>query len=102
MKPQPIHSRRISDATRAINLELQPTKIPPAFQDKAQPTLKCLGAHLRIAGDSGSSLVLLTDRPSMDTATRRFKHISVIVLSQAGLTALTVDELLTMYVGAVI
>ena len=53
----------ISNSTRTINLELQPTKIqiwtascnspiPPAFQDKAKPTLKCLNAHLRIAGDS--------------------------------------------------
>ena len=64
IKPQyiPAAIELASRATRSINLELQPTKIqiwiatcdspiPPAFQDKAKSTLKCLGAHLRIAGD---------------------------------------------------
>ena len=103
----------ISNATRTINLELQPTKIqiwtascnspiPPAFQDKAKPTLKCLGAHLRIAGDSEGRPVELGGRPSMQTATRRFQTISAILreLNQAGLKMQTVNDLLTMYVGA--
>ena len=74
-----------SSATRSINLELQTTKIqiwtasstnpiPPAFLVKAKPTLKCLGAHLRIAGDREGSPVELGGRPSMNTATRRFQE----------------------------
>ena len=71
IKPQhmPAAIDLISGATRTINLELQPTKIqiwtascnspiPPAFLHKAQPSLKCLGAHLRIAGDSKGSPAL--------------------------------------------
>ena len=76
--------------------------IPPALQDKAQSTLKCLGAHLRIAGDSDGSAVALGARPTMSTATRRFRNISAIVreLNQAGLKTQTVNDLLTMYVEA--
>ena len=103
----------ISTATRTIDLELQPTKIhiwtatcnspiPPAFQDKAKSTLKCLGAHLRIAGDSEGSPVELGGRPSMQTATQRFQNISATLreLNQAGLKMQTVNDLLTMYIGA--
>ena len=115
IKPQNITEaiELISTATRTINLELQPTKIqiwtascnspiPPAFQDKAKSTLKCLGAHLRIAGDSEGSPVELGGRPSMQTATQRFQNISAIPreLNQAGLKMQTVNDLLTMYVGA--
>ena len=88
----------ISNATRPINLELQPSKIqiwtascqdpiPMALQDTAKPTLmKCLGAHLRIAGDSEGSPVELGGRPSMQTAARRFQTVSAILreLIQAG------------------
>ena len=76
--------------------------IPSAFQDKAKSTLKCLGAHLHIAGDSEGSPVERGGRPSMQTATRRFQNISVILreLNQAGLRMQTVNDLLTMYVGA--
>ena len=103
----------ISTATRTINLELQPNKIqiwtatcnspiPPAFQDKAKSTLKCLGAHLRIAGDSEGSPVDLGGRPSMQTAAQRFQSISATLrqLNQAGLKVQTVNDLLTMYDGA--
>ena len=103
----------ISTATRTINLELQPTKIqiwtatcnspiPPAFQDKAKSTPKCLGAHLRIAGDSEGCPMELGGRPSMQTATQRFQSISATLreLNQAGLKMQTVNDLLTMYVGA--
>ena len=100
IKPQHITEaiELISTATRTTNLELQPTKIhiwtascnspiPPAFQDKAKSTLKCLGAHLRIAGDSEGSPVELGGRPSMQAATQRFQNISAILreLNQAGL-----------------
>ena len=76
--------------------------IPPALQDKAQSTLKCLGAHLRIAGDSDGSPVAMGARPTMSTATRRFRNISAIVreLNQAGLKTQTVNDLLTRYVEA--
>ena len=115
IKPQHITEaiELISTATRTINLELQPTKIqiwtatcnspiPPAFQDKAKSTLECQGAHLRIAGDSEGSPVELGGRPSMQTATQRFQNISATLreLNQAGLKMQTVNDLLTMNVGA--
>ena len=64
IKPQHISARvDLASATRTINLEPQPSEIqiwtasctspiPPAYLDKAKPTLLCFGAHLRIAGDS--------------------------------------------------
>ena len=115
IKPQyiPAAIELVATATLTINLELQPSKIqiwtasctspiPPAYLDMAKPTLKCLGAHLRIAGDSEGSPVELGGRPSMNTATVRFRSISAILrdLSQAGLKLQTVNDLLTMYVGA--
>ena len=115
IKPQhiPAAIEPVANATRTINLELQPTKIqiwaascnspiPPACLDKAKPTLKCLGSHLRIAGDSEGSPVELGGRPSMNTATMRFRNLSTIMrdLNQAGLKMQTVNDLLTMYVGA--
>ena len=115
IKPQHITEaiELISTATRTTNLELQPTKIqiwtascnsptPPDFQDKAKSTLKCLGAHLRIAGDSSGSPVELGSRPPMQTATQRFQNISAILreLNRAGLRMQTVNDLLTLYVGA--
>ena len=103
IKPQhiPAAIELISNATRS-GQHLATASIPPAFQDKAKPTLKCLGAHLRIAGDSDGSPVELGGRPSMQTATRRFQTISAILreLNQAGLKMQTVNDLLTMYVGA--
>ena len=41
-------------------------------------------------------------RPSMNTSTRRFQNISAILreLNQAGLKMQTVNDLLTMHVGA--
>ena len=99
--------------TRNINLELQPTKIqiwtascnspiPPAYQDKPKATLKCLGSHLRVAGDSDGSPVELGGRPTMQIAIQRFRKISTILreLNQASLKMQTVNDLLTMYVGA--
>ena len=115
IKPQHITKaiELISTATRKINLELQPTKIqiwtatchspiPPAFQDKIKSTLKCLGAHLRTAGDSDGCPVELGGSSSMQTAIQRFRSISTILreLNQAGLKMQTVNDLLTMYVGA--
>ena len=115
IKPQhiPAAIKPITNATLTINLELQPTKIqiwtasctspiPPDYLDKAKSTLKCLGAHLRIAGDSEGSPVELGGRPSMNTATTRFRSISTILrdLNQAGLKMQRLNDLLNMYVGA--
>ena len=115
IKPQciPAANDLIATATLTINLELQPSKIqiwtpsftspiPLDYLDKAKPTLKCLGAHLRIAGDSEGCPVELGGRPSMNTATMRYRSISAIFrdLNQAGLKMQTVNDLLTMYVGA--
>ena len=114
INPQCIPARiDLASATRTINLELQPSKIqiwtasctgpiPSAYQDKAKSTLKCLGAHLRIAGDSEGCPVELGGRPFMNTATMRFRSISATLrdLNQAGLKLQTVNDLLIMYVGA--
>ena len=110
IKPQhiPAVMNLAANATLTINLELQPTKIqiwtasctspsPPAYLDKAKPTFKCLGSHLRIAGDGGGRPVELGGN-----ATLRFRNISTTMrdLNQAGLKMQTVNDLLTMYVGA--
>ena len=115
IKPQciPAAIELVATATLTINLELKPSEIqiwaasctgpiPSAYQDKAKSTLKCLGAHLRIAGDSEGCPVELGGRPSMNTATMRFRSISAILrdLNQGGLKLQTVNDLLTMYVGA--
>ena len=106
----PAAIKLVANAILTINLELQPTKIqiwtasctspiPPDYLDKAKSTLKCLGA---IAGDSEGSPVEQGGRPSMNTTTTRFRNISTILrdLNQAGLKMQTVNDLLTMYVGA--
>ena len=93
IKPQQIPEAidHISPATRAINLELQLSEIqfwtascvdsvPPASWNTAKPTLKRLGAHLRTAGDSDSSTDVLGERPTINTATRRFQNISATML----------------------
>ena len=84
IKPEhiPAAIELISNATRTIKLELQPTKlqfstasctspISPSFLDKDKPTLKCLDAYLRVAGDSEGSPVEPGGRPTMKTATPR-------------------------------
>ena len=55
-----------------------------------------------MAGDGEGSPVELDRRPSVNTATRRFQNISAILreLYQAGLKMQTVNDLLTVYVGA--
>ena len=55
-----------------------------------------------MAGDSVGGPVELDRRPSVNTATRRFQNISAILreLCQAGLKLQTVNDLLTVYVGA--
>ena len=75
---------------------------PASIPGQNKTHTKCLGAHLRIAGDSEGCPVELGGRPSMQTATQRFQSISATLreLNQAGLKMQTVNDLLTMYVGA--
>ena len=94
----------ISASTRSVNLELQPSMIqvrascpdplPPELLEKVEPTLNCLGGHLHIQGDSEPSPVVPPwTRPSASSAT-------LAELNAEGLHAQTVNDILTMYVGA--
>ena len=103
----------ITAATRSVNLALQSTKtqvwkgscqdpIPPEFQDKVTLTLGCLGGHLQIHGDTEPSPVFLGEQAAMEKTTQRFQKIATTLadLNAEGLNAQTVNDLLTMYVGA--
>ena len=103
----------ITDATRSVNLALQSTKtqvwkgscqdpIPPEFQDKVTLTLCCLGGHLQIHGDTEPSPVVLGEQVTMEKTTQRFQKIATTLaeLNAEGLNVQTVNDLLTMYVGA--
>ena len=107
----------ISAATRSINLELQPSKIqvwiascpdpvPPDLLEKVKLKVKlelnCLGGHLHIQDDGEPSPDVLGEHATMEEAIRRFRDISATLaeLIAEGLDAQTVNDLLTMYVGA--
>ena len=103
----------ITTATRSVNLALQTTKtqvwkfscqdpIPPEFQDKVTLTLSCLGGHPQIHGDTEPSPVVLGEQTTMDKTTQRFQKIATTLadLNAEGLNVQTVNDLLTMYVGA--
>ena len=103
----------ITAATRSVNLALQSTKtqkwkgscqdpIPPEFQDKVSLTLSCLGGHLQIHGDTEPSPVVLGEQVTMEKTTQRFQKIATTLadLDAEGLNVQTVNDLLTMYVGA--
>ena len=103
----------ITAATRSVNLALQSTKtqvwkgscqdpIPPEFQDKVTLTLSCLGGHLQIHGDTEPSPVVLGEQATMEKTTQRFQKIATTLadLNAEGLNVQTVNDLLTMYVGA--
>ena len=68
--------------------------IPPEFQDKVTLTLSCLGGHLQIHGD--------TDPQLFWESRQRFQKIATTLadLNAEGLNVQTVNDLLTMYVGA--
>ena len=104
----------ITAATRSVNLALQSTKtqiwkgscqdpIPLEFQDKVTLTLSCLGGHLQIHGDTEPSPVVLGEQATMEKTTHRFQKIATTLadLNAEGLNVQTVNDLLTMYVGAV-
>ena len=103
----------ITAATRSVNLALQSTKTqvwkgscqdptPPEFQDKVTLTLSCLGGHLQIHGDAEPSPVVLGEQATMEKTTQRFLKIATTLadLDAEGLNVQTVNDLLTMYVGA--
>ena len=76
--------------------------IPPEFQDKVTLTLSCLGGHLQIHGDIEPSPVVLGEQATMEKTTQRFQKIATTQadLNAEGLNVQTVNDLLTMYVGA--
>ena len=103
----------ITAATRSVNLALQSTKtqvwkgscqdpIPPEFQDKVTLTLSCLGGHLQIHGDTEPSYIVVGEQATMEKTTQRFQKIATTLadLNAEGLNVQTVNDLLTMYVGA--
>ena len=103
----------LTAATRSVNLALQSTKtqvwkgssqdpIPPEFQDKVTLTLSCLGGHLQIHGDTEPSPVVLGEQATMDKTIQRFQKIATTLadLNAEGLNVQTVNDLLTMNVGA--
>ena len=103
----------ITAATRSVNLALQSTKtqvwkgscqdpIPPEFQDKVTLTLSCLGGHLQIHGGTEPSPVVLGEQATMEKTIQRFQKIATTLadLNTEGLNVQTVNDLLTMYVGA--
>ena len=103
----------ITTATRSVNLALQSTKTqvwkgscqdpnPPDFQDKVTHTLSCLGGHLQIHGDTEPSPVVLGEQATMEKTIQRFQKIATTLadLNAEGLNVQTVNDLLTMYVGA--
>ena len=103
----------ITAATRSVNLALQSTKtqvwkgscqdpIPPEFQDKVTLTLSCVGEHLQIHGDTEPRPVVLGEQATMEKTTQRFQKIATTLadLNVEGLNVQTVNDPLTMYVGA--
>ena len=103
----------ITAATSSVNLALQTTKtqiwkgscqdpIPLEFQDKVTLTLSCLGGHLQIHGDTDPSPVVLGEQATMEKTTQRFQKIASTLadLNAEGLNVQTVNDLLSMYVGA--
>ena len=115
IKPQCLNDALvlIAAATKSVNLEIQPSKIqvwrvscpdpvPQAFLNKVKPTLTCLGGHLHIQGDSEPSPVVLGEQATVEKNTQRFRAIASTLaeLNVQGLSMHTVNDLLTMYVGA--
>ena len=72
------------------------------LQDKVRLTLSCLGGHLQIQGDIEPSPVVLGEQTTMKKTTQRFERIATTLadLDAEGINAQSVNDLLTMYVGA--
>ena len=103
----------MTTATRSVNLEPQPSKIqvcrasspdpiPPELQDKVKLTLSSLGGHLQITGDIEPSPSVLGEQASKEKTTQLFQRSATTLadLNAGGLNAQTVNDLLSMYVGA--
>ena len=103
----------ITASTSSVNLALQTTKtqiwkgscqdpIPLELQDKVTLTLSCLGGHQQIHGNTEPSLVVLGEQATMEKTTQRFQKIATTLadLNAEGLNVQTVNDLLSMYVGA--
>ena len=97
----------MAPATRSVNLELQPSKIqvwrascqdtiPPELQDKVKLTLSCLGGHVQIHGDVEPGPIVLgeTSMENQTTFPANRHH------ARCPQRRRTVNDLLTMYVGA--
>ena len=104
----------ITAATRSVNLALQSTKtqnlerlLPrsqfhPSSKTRSRSHSVVLGGHLQIHGDTEPSPVVLGEQATMEKTTQRFQKIATTLadLNAEGLNVQTVNDLLTMYVGA--
>ena len=77
--------------------------VSQAFHNKVKTTLNCLEGHLHIQGDSEPSPVVLREQTTVDKTTQRFRAIASTLaeLNAEGLGMQTVNDLLTVHVGAV-
>ena len=93
-------SSSLSSVSVSVSVSQDP--VPPEFQDKVTLTLSCLGGHLQIHGDTEPTPVVLGEQATMKKTTQRFQKIATTLadLNAEGLSVQTVNDLLTMYVGA--
>ena len=92
----------ISAATRSVRASCS-DPVSQAFLDNFKPTLDCLGGHLDIQGDSEPSPEVLGEQATMEKNTHNgFDAIASVLaeLNAEGLSMQTVNDPLTMYVGA--
>ena len=85
----------------SVSLCLDP--VPFELQDKIRITLSCLGGLLQIHGDVEPSPIVLGELATTEKKNKqRFPQIATTLddLNAKGLDAQTVNDLLTMYVGA--
>ena len=98
-------------AARSVSLERQRSKIqvwrascpdptPPELRDQVKLALSCLGGELQILGDIEPSLIVVGGQASMVKTTQRFQRIATLADLNEGHNAQTVNDLLSMYVGA--
>ena len=75
---------------------------PAKTQENVKLTLSCLGGHLQIQGDIEPSPIVLGEPATMEKTTQRFQRIAGTLadLNADGLNAQTVNDLLSLYVGA--
>ena len=73
-----------------------------SFKTRSHSHSAVLGGHLHIHGDTEPSPVILGEQTTMEKTTQRFQKIATTLadLNAKGLNVQTVNDLLTMYVGA--